>query len=296
MLEGIVWFFKNIALAFYNFGYAVSHPQLWLDWSDKESLIRFIYYGGSVELFFVFLTGFITITAIGIYHRPFLWRVLRVYEGIGNTVGRIAAWAGLLMVLQQILIVFIQRIFAQSQITVGLGSALSMDISWWAEELKFFNAIVISLCVGYTFIQGAHVRVDLVYGGISYRKKRIIDMFGSLFFMLPVAVLTWMYAWFFLWRSLITPKVAASNTIELLLKKARIVKWNVETIGFSPNGFNGYFLFKILMCAFVLMVFIQAMAFFYRSLLEMIEGEEAEGRYLDKDTLGKGEEAFEGTH
>ena len=30
--------------------------------------------------------------------------------------------------------------------------------------------------------------------------------------------------------------------------------------------------------------------------LELIEGEESVGKYLDKDTLGEGEEAFEGTH
>ena len=77
---------------------------------------------------------------------------------------------------------------------------------------------------------------------------------------------------------------------------ARALRWNVETIGFSPNGFNGYFLFKILLCAFTAMVFLQAMAIFYRSLLEWREGEDSENKYLDRDSLGEGEEAYEGTH
>ena len=38
------------------------------------------------------------------------------------------------------------------------------------------------------------------------------------------------------------------------------------------------------------------MAFFYRSYLEFIEGEESANKYLDKDTLGEGEEMYEGTH
>jgi hypothetical protein len=105
-----------------------------------------------------------------------------------------------------------------------------------------------------------------------------------------------MYSWFFLWRHLITPKVSASDKLELLMRKAKIVKWNVETIGFSPDGFNGYFLFKVLILCFVGLVFLQAVAFFYRSFLEFSEGEDAEGRYLDRDTLGAGEEAYEGTH
>ena len=121
-------------------------------------------------------------------------------------------------------------------------------------------------------------------------------MFGSIFFMMPVAVLVWMYAWFFMWRHLVTPKVSATDKIELLEKKARILKWNVETIGFSPNGFNGYFLFKILILSFTALIFLQAIAFFYRSYLERKEGPESEGKYLDRDSLGEGEEAYEGTH
>ena len=60
----------------------------------------------------------------------------------------------------------------------------------------------------------------------------------------------------------------------------------METIGFSPNGFNAYFLFKVLLVAFAGLLFIHAVAFFYRSLLEYLEGEESAGKYLDRDTLG----------
>ena len=78
--------------------------------------------------------------------------------------------------------------------------------------------------------------------------------------------------------------------------KSRALRWNVETIGFSPNGFNAYFLFKVLLVAFAGLVLIHAVAFFYRSYLELVEGEESVGKYLDKDSLGEGEEAYEGTH
>lgn len=296
MLDGIVWFFKNIGLAFYNFFYAISHPGLWLDWSDKEAIMRFVYYGGSVEFFFVVFTMVLILTAVGLWRNSFMWGCVRVMEGFANTVGRFFAWAGLVMVIQQVIIVFIQRIFARPDISIGLGIPLEMDISWWAEELKLYNAMVVALCCTYTFVQGGHVRVDLVYSAVSYRAKRVIDMLGSLIFMLPMAILIWMYGWYFLWRHLITPKPSASDTVDRLLMKARAVRWNVETIGFSPNGFNGYFLFKILLVAFAGMIFIHAIAFFYRSFLEWKEGPESENKYLDKDSLGEGEEAYEGTH
>ncbi len=294
--NGALWIAQNIAMAFYNFGYAVSHPQLWLDWSDKQSVMRFIYYGGSKELFFVALTAFLLVTIYGFWRNEFMWACVRVLEGIANTVGRFFAWAGLIMVLQQIIIVFMQRIFTRPDIIIGFGIPLEFDISWYAEELKLYNALVVTLCATYTFVQGGHVRVDLFYAGAKYRTKKIVDMFGSLFFMIPSAVLIWMYGWFFMWRHLMVPKPSASDTLERLLLKSRAFRWNVETIGFSPNGFTAYFLFKLLLVAFVAMVFLQAVAFFYRSYLELKEGPSSEGKYLDKDTLGKGEEAYEGTH
>jgi TRAP-type mannitol/chloroaromatic compound transport system permease small subunit len=296
MLDGIVWFFQQLGLAFYNLAYALSHPQLWLDWSDKQSLMRFVYYGGSLDFFFVVFSIFLVITAIGLWKNNFMWGCVRGLEGFANTVGRFVAWAGLLMVLQQILIVFMQRIFVASSISFGFGLEIQKDVSWWAEELKFYNALVVALCATYTFAQGGHVRVDLIYAKVRYRTKRLIDMFGSIFFMMPVASLVWMYGWFFLWRHLIVPNPSASDTLERLLMKSRALRWNVETIGFSPNGFNGYFLFKILLLSYAAMVFLHAIAFFYRSYLEWKEGPESEGKYLDMDSLGAGEEAYEGTH
>ncbi|MGB0958608.1 MAG: TRAP transporter small permease subunit [Halocynthiibacter sp.] len=296
MIDGIIWFFQNIAMAFYNFGYAVTHPGLWLDWSNKEATMRFIYYGGSQEFFFVVFTAFLVLTAIGLWRNRVMWGVVRLIEGFANTVGRFFAWAGLFMVLQQIVIVFIQRIFAKAEIVFGVGIPLQFDISWWGEELKLYNALIVTLCAAYTFVQGGHVRVDLVYAAVSHRTQRLIDMIGSLIFMMPAAVLIWMFSWYFMWRHLLVPKVSASDTLERLLLKSRALRWNVETIGFSPSGFNGYFIFKVLMVAFCGMIFLQSIAFFYRSYLERKEGETSAGKYLDKDTLGKGEEAYEGVH
>ncbi|TCO72459.1 TRAP transporter small permease subunit [Rhodovulum euryhalinum] len=297
LLDGGVWFLKNLVLAFYHFGYAVTHPGLWLDWSNNEAIMRVVYFGGSVEFFFVVLAAFLVLTGLGLWRRSIMWGAVRVLEGFANTVGRFFAWAGLLMVLQQIMIVFLQRIFRVAEIQLGpLGYGFAKDLSWWSEELKLYNAMIVCLCATYTFVQSGHVRVDLVYAGVSFRTKRLIDMFGALFFMMPVAVLTWLYSWFFLWRHLITPKPSASESFDRLMMKARALRWNVETIGFSPNGFNGYFLFKVLLLALTAMIFVQAVAFFYRSFLEYVEGEDSAGKYLDRDSLGAGEEAYEGTH
>lgn len=308
MVDTIVWVFASILSAFTNFLYAVTHPGEWLAWLPyinkamptpevKESLMRFIYYGASRELFFVVLVVFLILTAIGMARRPVMWAYVRGLEWIANGIGRIVAWVGLIMVIQQIVIVFLQRIFRVAQIEFGaFGVGVTKDLSWWSEELKLYNAMIVALCVTYTFIQGGHVRVDLIYAGVSYRAKRAIDMFGSLFFMMPVAVLTWLFAWFFFWRVMVVPNTSASDSLDKLLLKAKAVRWNIETIGFSPNGFDAYFLFKLLILSFVGLTFLHAMAFFWRSYLEFVEGPASAGKYLDRDTLGAGEEAYEGTH
>ena len=92
--HGVQWVAQNIAMAFYNFGYAVSHPQLWLDWSDKQAIMRFVYYGGSVEFFFVIFTTFLVVTAFGVWKNEFMWLCVRVLKSFANGVGRFFAWLG----------------------------------------------------------------------------------------------------------------------------------------------------------------------------------------------------------
>ncbi|MCK0166992.1 TRAP transporter small permease subunit [Jannaschia sp. S6380] len=283
----IQWFLGNLFEAPFNLVFALASPGSWLNWSDGEAVLRFVYYGASVELFFVLLIIFGALT-IGVgLSRRFGWGLVRGSEFVLNWTGRIAAWAGFLMVMQQIMIVFLQRIFRVSEISVGpFGTTFTRDLSWYSEELKLYNAMIVCLCVAWTFIQGGHVRVDLVYSAVGHRTKRIIDMFGSVIFMMPALILMWLYSWFFLWRSLITPATSASDPLDRMLMKARAMRWNVETIGFSPNGFDAYFLFKILILAFVATAFAQACVFFWRSWLELREGELSAGRYLDRDILG----------
>ncbi len=281
----VVWFLSNLLESLYNIAFAVTHPGMWLDWSDPVAMMRFIYYGASVELMFALLLLALVLTTLGMVWNGMMWSMVRGLEGVANTIGRIAAWAGFIMVIQQIVIIFMQRVFAVAELSFGFGMTASFPISWWSEELKLYNAIVVTLCIAWTFVQGGHVRVDLVYSKVSFGAKRVIDMMGALFFMIPAGLLIWLYAWFFLWRNLVVPNPSASDRLEQLLNKARALRWNVETIGFSPNGFNAYFLFKVLLLIFTAMMMLQALAFFWRSYLEWREGPASEGKYLDRDPI-----------
>ena len=260
-----------------------------------ETLARIIHYGASKELLFALLTLAVIVLLVGLRNREFLWGVVRSVEWVSNTVGRIIAWAVLIMVLQQALIVMLQRVFRVSEISLGpFGYAFTRDLSWFAEELRLYNAAIVALCAAYTFVQGGHVRVDLFYAAASWRARRIIDMLGSLFFVLPFMTVVWLFGWSFMWRHLVTPKVSPTDTLESLLRKSQLMRWNVETIGFSPSGFDGFFLFKILLVLFAAMMFMQGLAYFYRNLLEYLEGPESSGKFSDLEGSTEDDSAASG--
>ena len=285
MIDALVWLITNMGMGVVNFFTVLFNPAAWPDFGNNEWLVKFIYYGASKEFFFILMDLFLILLVIGYFKRNVLWAFVRGAEAINNTIGRVASWVLLLMVLQQVLIVALQRIFRASEITIApFGYGFTKDVSWFSEELKLYNAILVALCAGYTFVQGGHVRVDLVYSAISFRAKRIIDMFGSLFFMIPFVVFVWLYGWFFMWRNLVRPPLASNYSLERMLSTSKVLKWDVETIGFSPNGFNGYFLFKVLLISFAALVFLQAISFFFRSMLEYIEGEASADKYIDRDS------------
>ncbi|MBF9036473.1 TRAP transporter small permease subunit [Rhodobacterales bacterium HKCCE2091] len=297
MIEFLGWILSSIWGGITGFVWTILHIGQVFDWSNPENLFRFIYYGASAELLALVLLVALAVFVVGIFNSEFLWGVVRGIEGISNAVGRAAAWAGLIMVLQQVLVIFMQSIFRAAEIEIGpFGLTLTQPIGWYGDGLKLYNALVVCLCCAYTFVQGGHVRVDLFYAGWSHRTRRVSDMLVTVFFMLPSLILIWFFGWFFLWRHMITPNIASTNTLESLMPRAAAFRWNIQTFAASPSGFNAYYLFKILLVAFAGLMILQAIGFFYRSFLEFREGEDSAGKYLDHDTLDEAEAVLEERH
>jgi len=62
-----------------------------------------------------------------------------------------------------------------------------LEVQWYLYAAAFL------LAAGYTLLQGEHVRVDVVLSRFSRRTQTWIDLFGLLFFLLPVAaVVLWL--------------------------------------------------------------------------------------------------------
>jgi len=286
MVDILSWLFSSFTGGIQGLFWVILHPLQAFNFSDGQTVLRFAYYGASDELFMVVATSAIAVFIAGIFSHAFLWRVVTGIETFSNTLGRFFAWAGLIMVLQQVLVIVLNSIFRAADISIGpFGVAFTQPIGWYADGLKIYNAAIIALCCSYTFVQRGHVRVDLVYSAVSFRAKRVLDMIMTLIFMVPVLLLVWFYGWFYMWRHLIRPNISATDDLDRLMTRARAFRWDVETFSSSPSGFDAYFLFKVLIIVFAATMLLQAVGFFYRSYLEFREGPEAEGRGLDLDVL-----------
>ena len=97
-----------------------------------------------------------------------------------------------------------------------------LEIQWY-----LFAAIFL-LCSPYTLQKNEHVRIDVLSGKLSPRGLAVIDIIGSLFFLLPMVVLV-LY--------LSVPLVADSYHIsEMSANAGGLIRWPVKIL--LPLGFT----------------------------------------------------------
>ncbi len=137
--------------------------------------------------------------------------VLRIADRIdcvNTAVGRTAAWAALLIVLVQFIVVVMRYVF-------GVGSI------WLTETIIYGHATLIMLAAAWTLYAGGHVRVDVFYADFSPRTKAWVDLAGALLLLLPFMLVI---AWFAIpyvarsWASLERSREASGLPFLFLLK------------------------------------------------------------------------------
>ncbi len=64
-----------------------------------------------------------------------------------------------------------------------------LEIQWY-----LFSAVFL-LGAGYTLLRNEHVRIDVIAGRLSKRTQAWIDIIGTIFFLLPMAILIAWLAW-----------------------------------------------------------------------------------------------------
>ncbi len=143
-----------------------------------------------------------------------LLKLSQLIDWLTERVGKGAFWLVLIMTL-------ISAGNASYRFVFNDSSNGMLEIQW------YLFAAVFLLCAPYTLQKNEHVRIDVLSGKLSPRGLAVIDIIGTLFFLLPMVVLV-------LWLSL--PLVAESYKInEHSANAGGLIRWPVKIL--LPIGF-----------------------------------------------------------
>lgn len=103
----------------------------------------------------------------------------RAIDAVNQRIGLLVYWLVLVMAL-------ISAGNATTRYALNIASNAWLELQWY-----LFSAVFL-LCAGYTLLHNEHIRIDVVSSRLSRRTQIWIDIFGTVFFLLPLAVyMTW---------------------------------------------------------------------------------------------------------
>lgn len=222
--------------------------------------------GMSQEFFFVVVALIIVLMVTGILRRGILYKTVRGLELFNGKIGQYAAWFALLMTIQQVAIIAVGQIFRGNEVIFSpLGiTIIDEELQWLSGQLKFYNSILIAMASAYTFIEGGHVRVDLVYASCKTRTKQWIDFIGTLIFFIPSTLMLWWFAW-----PIAMNAMFAQKPMNIWTDSTRWRGFRFETSGTAE--FSWVWSFKVMVLIFAALMFICAVGFLLRNLLALLE-------------------------
>ena len=147
--------------------------------------------------------------------------ISRFIDAMNDRIGRSVIW----LVLAAVLISAGNAIIRK---TLNYSSNAFLELQWY-----LFSAIFL-LCSGYTLLRNEHVRLDIVTGRFSPRVQAWIDVFGTLFFLLPMAILFVYLSWPIFVRTYTQGEIS-TNAGGLLIWPARLL----VPIGFTLLSLQG---------------------------------------------------------
>ena len=105
------------------------------------------------------------------------------------------------------------------------------------ELVMYFHGCVFMIGIAFTLKEGGHVRVDVLHEKLSEKNKAIIDIIGTLFFLMP-------FCFFIFFISLEYVRFA----------------WTVQESSPDPGGLPGVFLLKTLIPIMAILVGFQGIS------------------------------------
>jgi TRAP-type mannitol/chloroaromatic compound transport system permease small subunit len=106
----------------------------------------------------------------------------RAIDGLNERVGRTVCWLVLAAVLISAANAIVRKAF-------NVSSNSFLEIQW------YLFSVVFLFCAGYTLLRNQHVRIDVIAGRLSPQAQAWIDIFGTIFFLLPMALTIMWLSW-----------------------------------------------------------------------------------------------------
>ncbi|MCU7930330.1 MAG: TRAP transporter small permease subunit [Candidatus Thiodiazotropha sp. (ex Codakia rugifera)] len=163
-----------------------------------------------------------------------LERLAKLFEQLNEWLGRAVSWLSLLMVLVTFTVVVLRYVF---------------DLGWiWVQEsVTFMHGALFLIGAAYTLKHEGHVRVDIFYQRRSPKGRAWVDLFGTLFLLLPVCLFIFSISWDYVAQS-----------------------WSLQEGSREAGGLDGVYLFKSLILIMAGLLLLQGMTMIIRSLSQIL--------------------------
>ena len=165
----------------------------------------------------------------------FLIKISSLFDKINEFVGKNISWFIILMVIVQLAIVMSRYIY-------GIGFLKLQEL------LIYLHGSLFTLAAGYTLLKDEHVRVDLIYREASQKYKSLINIFGSLIFLIPFCLLTF------------------STSLPYVRRSWKILEGSPET-----SGLNAVFILKSVLVIFPILLLLQSFSIIFKNLSYLLE-------------------------
>ena len=159
-----------------------------------------------------------------------LKKISTFINNLNLKIGELFSWLLLCMVLLTCLIVILRYLF-------------NIGFIWMQELVRFFYAAVFMLCAAYTLVENAHVRVDIFYSKMSEKNKNLVNVLGSIFFLIPVCFTTFFYSFSYVINS-----------------------WMQLEGSLEERGLHAVFIMKTFIWLFSFMLFAQALSIIFSNI------------------------------
>jgi TRAP-type mannitol/chloroaromatic compound transport system permease small subunit len=133
----------------------------------------------------------------------------RLIDRINERVGRGVLWLVLIAVLISAGNAIVRKLFNTS------SNAL-LEVQW------YLFAAIFMLAAGYTLLRNEHVRIDILSSRLSPKGRNWVDIFGIVFFLLPITLLILWLSWPIVMNSFLSGEMSQNP--------GGLIRWPVKVL------------------------------------------------------------------